>query len=95
MSEEAKQVETIGHATHWRADRDQYLVDPAFRDDDTGKLYHPTPEPRANRWVIIREIQDDADPYELPTPVLVGEFEDSNTAELICDLIRATAGKVS
>lgn len=53
------------------------------------------PEPKANRWVIIRELQDDADPYELPTPIHVGEFEDREAAHLVCDFILSTAGKTA
>lgn len=31
MSQQTKQFEMIDQATYWRADRDQYLVNPAFR----------------------------------------------------------------
>lgn len=88
---------TTGSATSqprfWRADRDQYLVDPAHRDDKSGRLSHPVPEAGANRWVVIREMYDDEDPHELPTPLLIGEFGYREIAERICQLIIATAGR--
>lgn len=88
------QTETTADASQaqfWRADRDTYLVDPALRDAATNRLSYPVPEREANRWVIVREVQDDQDPYELPSPLLVGEFEDRETAERICYLIARTA----
>lgn len=77
-------------AEFWMADRDQYLVDAATRNE-TGRLHYPVPEANANRWVIVREMYDDADPHELPTPILVGEFEDRAVAEHLRELILATA----
>jgi hypothetical protein len=81
---------TTAEQEFWRADRDQYSVDPAYRDPWSGLLYYPVSEAKADRWVIIRQVQDNADPDELPTPVLLGEFEDQAVAEHICELILAT-----
>ena len=82
---------TLSQTQFWRADRDTYLVDPALRDEATNRLHYPVPEREANRWVIVREVRDDEDPYELLSPLLVGEFEDRETAERICYLIARTA----
>lgn len=82
---------TARQAEFWRADRDHYSVDPVIREEATNRLGYPVDESRANRWVIVREIQDDENPYELPSPLLIGEFEDRKIAEVICDLIRSTA----
>jgi hypothetical protein len=91
MTETESTTATTTQAAFWRADRDTYLVDPAIRDEATNRLGYPVPEGKANRWVIVREVQDDADPYELPSPQLIGEFEDRETAERVCDLIAGTA----
>ena len=88
---DAETTAPTNHAQFWRADRDTYLVDPALRDEATSRLRYPVPESKANRWVIIREVRDDEDPYDLPSPLLVGEFEDRETAERICYLIARTA----
>lgn len=88
---DAETTVTTSQAQFWRADRDTYLVDPALRDEATRRLGYPVPERKANRWVIVCEVRDDQDPYELPTPLLVGEFEDRETAERICYLIARTA----
>jgi hypothetical protein len=88
---DAETVATTSQAQFWRADRDTYLVDPALRDEATSHLRYPVPESKADRWVIIREVRDDQDPYELPSPRLVGEFKDRETAERICYLIARTA----
>ncbi len=87
----AETAAPTSHAQFWRADRDTYLVDPALRDEATNRLGYPVLESKANRWVIIREVRDDADPYELPSPRLIGEFGDRETAERICYLIARTA----
>lgn len=87
MPDIATTNELTSQREFWNANRDSYLVDPAWRDDQTGKLHHPVPEPKANRWVIIREVQDSDDPYELPAPLLIGEFDDAKTAEMLCSLI--------
>ena len=88
---DAETTANTSQAQFRRDDRDTYLVDPALRDEPTNRLGYPVPESKANRWVIIREVQDDEDPYELPSPLLVGEFEDRETAERICYIIARTA----
>ncbi len=88
---DAEATAPTSHAQFWRADRDAYLVDPALRDEATNRLGYPVPEREANCWVIVREVRDDEDPYELPRPLLVGEFKDRETAERICYLIARTA----
>lgn len=88
---DAEITATTSQAQFWRADRDTYLVDPALRDEATNCLGYPVPESKANRWVIIREVRDDEDPYELPSPLLAGEFEDRETAERVCYVIARTA----
>lgn len=85
---------TTRRARFWRADRDQYLVDAAIRDE-AGRLRYPVPEASANRWIIIREMYDHEDPHELPTPILIGEFEKRSVAEHLRELILATAMRSS
>jgi hypothetical protein len=63
----------------------QYLVDPALRDEAKGRLGYRVPDNKRNRCVIIREVENDGHPYELPSPVLIGEFEDREVAEKVCD----------
>lgn len=80
---------TLPPADFWRPDRDMYAVEPAVRDV-ANRLAYPVSESRANRWVIVREVYDDADPFELPSRTLIGEFEERESAERLSDLIART-----
>jgi hypothetical protein len=78
----------ISRAEFWRAGRDRYVVEPAYRDG-SGKLYLPDEQHPANRWVLLRERRTLESEFPDMTPV--GVFEDSEVARRIRDLITATA----
>jgi hypothetical protein len=85
-------VETSNEPTQaefWRANRDQYRIEAAFRDNGRGVLMYPYPMAKANCWVIVREVQGELG--DMPDRLMVGEFEDVTVAEMVCELIEGTA----
>lgn len=80
---------TVTPRQYWRADRDSYRIEAAFRDLSGGSLQYRFPMSSANRWALIREVN--GDPGEMPDRLFIAEFADVEMAEQVCALIEATA----